>query len=157
MTDDLDRIMAVMQAAFDPAFGEAWTRRQGEDALLIGNCHYLLIGPGGDPPAPGEEAAGFSLSRHSFGEEELLLFAVAPVWRRKGLGKALLARFIAEAEARGASRILLEMRRGNSAEYLYRAMGFTPVGARKDYYRQPDGSRIDAITFAREGCTSSES
>ena len=37
--DDLDRLRAVMTAAFDPAFGEAWTRRQVEDALLIGNCH----------------------------------------------------------------------------------------------------------------------
>ena len=30
--DDLDRLMAVMNTAFDPTFGEAWTRRQVEDA-----------------------------------------------------------------------------------------------------------------------------
>ena len=33
--DDIDRLMAIMQAAFDPAYGEAWTRRQVEDALLL--------------------------------------------------------------------------------------------------------------------------
>jgi len=32
--DDVDRIMAVMHAAFPPDFGEAWTRRQVEDAQL---------------------------------------------------------------------------------------------------------------------------
>ena len=31
---DIDRIMEVMALAFDPAFGEAWTRRQVVDALM---------------------------------------------------------------------------------------------------------------------------
>ena len=68
--DDIDRIMAVMVAAFDPEYGEAWNRRQVEDALLLGNCHYLLIGENGEAPPPHEPAAGFSLSRHGFEEEE---------------------------------------------------------------------------------------
>jgi hypothetical protein len=66
--DDLDRIMAVMSAAFDPEFGEAWSRRQVEDALMIGNCHYGLAFAGGD-------CAGFFLSRAGVDEEELLLIA----------------------------------------------------------------------------------
>src|SRR5690606_29254033 len=63
MTDDLDRIMAVMDTAFDPAFGEAWTRRQVGDALAMPGTHYLLAGAGGEAPAAGEPAAGFALSR----------------------------------------------------------------------------------------------
>ena len=148
MTDDLDRIMAVMQAAFDPAFGEAWTRRQVEDALLIGNCHYRLIGADGGVPPDGEPAAGFSLSRHGFGEEELLLFAVSPEFRMRGIGRRLLEGFADDARKRGAERLLLEMRRGNPAEILYRQFGFEPVGERPNYYRSADGTRIDAITFA---------
>lgn len=146
--DDLDRIMAVMQAAFDPAFGEAWTRRQVEDALLIGNCHYMLGDLAGEALAPGAAAAGFSLSRTGFEEEELLLFAVAPEFRRRGAGGRLLDRFVATARTRGAQRILLEMRRGNSAESLYLSRGFVPIGTRTNYYRSGDGTRIDAITFA---------
>jgi ribosomal-protein-alanine N-acetyltransferase len=38
MTDHIDRLMAVMDAAFDPFFQEAWTRRQVEDALVTGMC-----------------------------------------------------------------------------------------------------------------------
>jgi ribosomal-protein-alanine N-acetyltransferase len=146
--DDLDRIMAVMQAAFDPAFGEAWTRRQVEDALLVGNCHFGLIAPNGDPPGEAGQTVGFFLSRYGFEEEELLLLAVAPDHRRLGLGARLLERFAAAARQRGARRLLLEMRRNNNAESLYRSHGFKPIGERRNYYRSPDGGRIDAITYA---------
>ena len=71
MTDDLDRIMAVMETAFDPAFGEAWTRRQVSDSLILPNSHYLLAGIAGHPPGDGEPAAGFALSRCVADEEEL--------------------------------------------------------------------------------------
>ncbi|MFM5929477.1 MAG: GNAT family N-acetyltransferase [Novosphingobium sp.] len=148
MNDDLDRIMAVMQCAFDPLYGEAWTRRQVEDALLIGNCHYLLAGEDGEEPGDGGVAVGFALSRHGFEEEELLLFAVDPAHRGKGVGSRLLARFGAAAGRRGAHRLLLEMRRGNPAERLYRTYGFAPIGERPKYYRQSNGERADAITFS---------
>ena len=148
--DDLDRIMAVMEAAFDPAYGEAWNRRQVEDALFLGNCHYGLIAPDGDEPQPDEIAAGFFMSRTAFDEEELLLIAIAPQYRRLGLGRRLLARFADAARTRGVARLLLEMRKGNPAEALYREAGFVPVGLRPNYYRMPHGERIDAITFAYE-------
>lgn len=146
--DDVDRIMAVMASAFDPAFGEAWNRRQLEDALVVGNCHYLLIGNDGSIPVPGSPIAGFSLSRYGVEEEELLLFAVDPSWRRRGLGQVLLARFAVSAAKRGARRLLLEMRQGNPAETLYRSFGFSTIGKRPAYYRGPDDTRLDALTFA---------
>lgn len=149
MMDDLDRIMAVMEAAFDPAFGEAWTRRQVGDALVLPNTHYLLAGPDGAAPREGDEAAGFVLSRGAVDEEELLLIAVDPRYRGRGVGGALLERFIAAARARGATRLFLEMRDGNPAESLYRRHGFASVGRRKAYYRRGTAAPLDAITFAR--------
>ena len=146
--EDIDRIMAVMAVAFEPGYGEAWNRRQIEDALLLGNCHYQLIDAHGGYPGAGDVAAGFSLSRPSLDEEELLLFAVDPAHRRKGLGHGMLIELAAAARARGARRLLLEMRRGNPAESLYRAFGFQPIGERPNYYRAAGGERIDAITFA---------
>jgi ribosomal-protein-alanine N-acetyltransferase len=145
--DDVDRIMAVMQAAFPPDYNEAWSRRQVEDALLIGNCHYILCDAAGDPPGDGP-ATGFALLRGGFGEEELLLFAVLPEARGRGAGTRLLARALEGARGRGSERMLLEMRRGNSAESLYRKAGFVPVGLRPNYYRTTGGTRIDAITFS---------
>ena len=146
--DQVDQIMAVMALAFDPAWGEQWSRRQVEDALLIGNCHCLLADGAGMSPAEGAAVAGFSLSRAGYEEEELLLFAVAPSHRRKGIGSTLLGRFAVAARGRGAKRLLLEMRRGNPADALYSSQGFTPIGMRPNYYRTPSGARIDAITFA---------
>lgn len=140
--------MAVMDAAFDPAYGEAWTRRQVEDALLVGNTQYRLIAATGQPPLDHEAAAGFFLSRTGFEEEELLLLGVAPQYRRLGLGRRLLDWLAHEARERGADRLLLEMRQGNPAEHLYRGFGFASIGLRPNYYRAPSGGRIDAITFA---------
>jgi ribosomal-protein-alanine N-acetyltransferase len=149
MTDDLDRIMEVMEAAFDPAFGEAWTRPQVEDALILPNTYYLLAGPDGRAPDEGGSVAGFVLSRGAADEEELLLIAVHPIHRGRGVATALLERFFAEAEARGAERLFLEMREGNPAESLYRRHGFASVGRRRAYYRRGTGAPLDAITIAR--------
>jgi ribosomal-protein-alanine N-acetyltransferase len=60
----------------------------------------------------------------------------------------MLRRTAEAAGGRGAKQLLLEMRRGNPAEALYRDFGFVPIGERRNYYRTPDGTRIDAITFA---------
>ena len=148
MINDLDRIMAVMEAAFDPAFGEAWTRRQVGDALVMPNTHYLLAGPGGEPLRVGDPVAGFALSRGAADEEELLLIAVRPDHRGRGIGSALMARFIEQARGRGAERLFLEMREGNPAESLYRRHGFATVGRRRHYYRRGSARPLDAITFA---------
>ena len=150
MSDDLDRIMAVLLAAFDPAYGEAWTRRQVGDALVLPHAHYLLAGIDGEAPGPDEPAIGFVLSRGAAGEEELLLIAVDPGYRGKGIGRKLMERFVAAATARGMDRLFLEMRDGNPADKLYRAMGFAPVGRRRQYYRAARNGPLDAITYARE-------
>ncbi|WP_086619649.1 GNAT family N-acetyltransferase [Erythrobacter tepidarius] len=149
----LDRIMAVMEAAFDPAYGEAWNRRQVADALSMPSTHALVVDGDGEllpedlasPRAP----AGFLLSRHVLDEEELLLIAVMPSCRDRGIGTILINRLFEAARARGISRIYLEMRRGNPALHLYRKLGFEPIGERPNYYRMANGERIDAITFGR--------
>lgn len=147
----LDGIMQVMEGAFDPAYREAWNRRQVNDALAMPSTHALLIDADGAPARDGRGAApaGFVLSRHAAGEEELLLIAVLPEYRMRGLGQVLIDRLFEAAATRGASRIFLEMRKGNPAIHLYRKVGFEPVGERPNYYRMNDGTRIDAITFAR--------
>lgn len=152
MIDDIDRIMTVMGGAFDPEFCEAWNRRQVEDAMQFGNCHYALAATGPRPPEDGEPAAGFFLSRTGYEEEELLLIGVLPAFRKHGLGRYLLDRLQQGAAQRGAKRLLLEMRKGNPAESLYRRFGFYPIGERRDYYRTQSGPRIDAITFACDIC-----
>ena len=149
----IDRIMVVMEAAFDPAYGEAWNRRQVADALSMPSTHALVVDGDGLLIAPddasGRTAGGFVLSRHVLDEEELLLIAVAPSCRRRGIGALLIGHLFAAARKRGVNRIYLEMRRGNPALFLYRKLGFEPIGERPNYYRMANGERIDAITFGR--------
>ena len=151
----VNRIMRVMEAAFDPAFGEAWNRRQVADALTMPNTHALVIDESGeeivsepgtaDPRTP----VGFVLTRHAADEEELLLIGVAPQHRGKGLAQILIDRMFGSAQNRGVARVFLEMRDGNPAVHLYRKVGFEPIGQRPHYYRLSSGERVDAITFGK--------
>lgn len=153
------RIMTVMEAAFDPAYGEAWNRRQISDALLMPSTHALVVDDRGEAiegdgldtnsPLSIHSPAGFVLTRKAADEEELLLIAVLPEHRRRGLGETLIQLLFEQARARGTGKIFLEMRQGNPAVHLYEKVGFRPIGKRPNYYRLASGGRVDAITFGR--------
>lgn len=147
--DLLDNIMAIMDAAFDPAFGEAWTRSQLLGSIVLPNTHCGLVDEHGQSMDGRGPAAGFYLSRNAFDEEELLMLGVHPDARRRGLATILLDDLAAGARSRGVESLFLEMREGNPAEILYRNWGFQPVGRRRDYYKGANGERIDAITFRK--------
>ncbi len=147
MMDDVDRIMRVMDAAFDPQWGEAWSRRQVEDALQFAHTHSQLIQINGSFEVNEGPAAGFTLSRRVADEEELLLIAVDPAYRKRGIGAALIAKLVTNARLAGVTRLFLEMRDNNPAESLYLAAGFKPIGRRTDYYKLTSGRCIDAITL----------
>lgn len=149
MNDDLDRLMAVMEASFDPHYREAWNRRQVSDSLAMPSTFMLLVDARGELPDAGDDAAGFVLARQAADEIELLLIAVHPDHRGKGLGRKLLRQFFSVSEQRSATSVFLEMRANNPAEKLYRSEGFEQIGLRRDYYRTVTGATIDALTFAR--------
>lgn len=141
---DLDGVMSIMSQAFDPAFGEAWTRAQ---------CAGILPMPGVRLTIAEDdkgEAVGFSLHRTVTDEAELLLLAVSPNARKQGIGKNLLDRFVADAERDGVRQVHLEVRENNQALGMYRSAGFRPLGRRKDYYSGKSGNSFDALTFARK-------
>lgn len=97
-----------------------------------------------------EGDAGFLLGRAAAGEAELLTLAVAPMARRRGLGRRLVARFLYQSRLLGAGRAFLEVSAGNAAGIaLYESAGFVRVGLRRGYYGTPEGARIDALVLAR--------
>jgi [ribosomal protein S18]-alanine N-acetyltransferase len=139
---DLDAVMRVMDDSFDPAYGEAWTAPQ---------CAGLMPMPGVwlSLAREGDELVGFALARVVVDEAELLLLAVKRHGQRRGIGAALLDRFISIAADRGADRLHLEVRDGNHAVKLYSRWGFVEVGRRINYYSGRDGQVYDALTLAR--------
>lgn len=136
----IDFVMAVMDCAFDSNFGEAWRREQCLGILGLPSVWLSLC-------MDNEKAAGFTLTRIIADEAELLLIAVVPEMRGRGVGRLLLENTINRAAREGATRLHLEMRDGNPALSLYRRVGFTPVGRRHDYYRGKFGQSFDALTL----------
>ncbi len=137
--DGLAEVMPVMERAFDPQFGEAWTAAQCTGVLAMPGAQ-LLIARSPDP-------VGFALIRCVIDEAELMLLAVVPEARGQGIGQALLQHSIASAKASRASTCFLEVRRNNPALVFYEKSGFEQVGVRRDYYRRSDGQRHDALTY----------
>jgi len=68
-------------------------------------------------------------------EAHISTLAVAPPYRRRGVGELLLLTMIEEAERRGAATVTLEVRVSNlPAQRLYEKYGFTIQGRRARYY-----------------------
>lgn len=139
---DLAAVEPIMQAAFDPRYGEAWTRGQCTGVLAMPGVTLTIAELDGAP-------AGFAIVRAIMDEAELLLLAVDPKTRRRGIGSALLRAVVADATARGGAKLHLEVRAGNDAAALYRKAGFKKIGERRDYYRGTNGKLFDAHTFVR--------
>lgn len=76
---------------------------------------------------------------------EIDLVAVDPAQRRRGVGRALLEGFLAEAVVAGARECRLELAGDDAAALgLYVGVGFVVVGRRERYY--PDGA--DALLLS---------
>lgn len=139
---DTAAVMQVMEAAFDPAYGEAWTTAQLLTLFALPSARVCAAWDGDRP-------CGFSAARIAGPESELLLLAVDPAWRGRGIGKLLMADWQDWAKAQGAVEYFLEMRADNDAIHLYEATGFSECGRRPAYYRGGDGIVRDAITMRR--------
>jgi ribosomal-protein-alanine acetyltransferase len=86
------------------------------------------------------EVAGFLFWRQVAPEEaEILNVAVSPEYRGQGLGTRLVERF----QNMWEGTCFLEVRETNQAgRKLYEKMGFSKVGERPDYYRNPPETAI---------------
>ena len=59
-------------------------------------------------------------------------------FRRIGVGRSLMEAAMDEASRRGVAHVILEVRASNeAAQLLYKDLGFSFIGRRRDYYRLP--------------------
>jgi ribosomal-protein-alanine N-acetyltransferase len=122
-------------------FDEGWDAEVFEAFLASPTCFGILAERAG-------AAVGFVLLRVVADEGEILTLAVAPEWRREGVGTLLMRNGLAAACDRGARRIVLEVAVDNgAAQHLYRALGFVAVGVRHRYYGRDDAD-ILALTLS---------
>lgn len=88
-------------------------------------------------------------------ELEIDNLVVAKAVRQQGIGRALLAEGLQQAQFRGANQAFLEVREGNIAALnLYRTFGFNLIGRRRGYYHDPsEGAlvlRLDLLQVASD-------
>lgn len=134
---DLAAIMDLERRSFPT---DAWSEDAMAAELLSDHNHYLVDDEGG-------RVVGYGGLRALRGgaDADIQTIALEEALRGHGRGRALLRALIAEAVARGARELFLEVRADNPvAEGLYASEGFTELGRRPHYY-QPDD--VDAVVM----------
>lgn len=96
----------------------------------------------------GERLAGYVGSQTVLGESDMMNVAVDGAYRHQGVGKMLIEALIEHLKARESHCLTLEVRDSNTpARNLYASLGFSQIGRRKNYYRNP---REDALILRKE-------
>jgi len=118
-----------------------WSKRVFIDCLRAGYQCWVL--------GNSDQLIGHGVMSVAIGESHLLTLCVHPDFQRAGHGRRILQFLLERAQRDDAEVCFLEVRHSNeAAKSLYRAMGFLPIGERKNYYPASDG-REDAIIMSR--------
>ncbi len=124
--------------------GECGSDRWGEDAFLpefkknsVVMCCEL-----------DDNIVAFAVVGVSYEEGYLHLVATDSAYRNLGIATRLLAECERECAAKGAEKILLDVRVSNiNAVNLYKKLGYTTLCTRKSFYSHPTE---DGFTMAKE-------
>lgn len=128
------QIAALEKAIFSDAWSEKSIASELENELSL----WLVA-------LDGDTVAGYIGSQTVLGEADMLNLAVAPKYRRQGVGRKLVEELVTKLDAHC---LTLEVRLSNQpAQTLYESMGFVQVGRRKNYYEKP---REDALILRKE-------
>lgn len=113
-------------------FDEPWTKGMfAGDLSSEYTCYFAAIDNG-------NKVVGYAGMWISFDEGQITNVAVHPDLRRKNIATDLLSRLFEVCRQRGLKSITLEVRQSNEkAINLYEKNGFSPVGMRKNYYKNP--------------------
>ena len=95
-----------------------------------------------------DRVTGYVGSQTVVGETDMMNIAVHPDFRRRGIAEALVIALVEELKKQESRCLTLEVRASNeSAQKLYEKLGFSQIGRRPKYYRNP---REDALILRKE-------
>jgi ribosomal-protein-alanine N-acetyltransferase len=127
--EDLNAIATIESESFS----DPWSERSFAEILLSPAAIFLVAAR-----SDSKKIVGYVIALVVANEAEILNLATDVSLRRQGIGGELLDAGIAAVDARGAGQIFLEVRESNQpALALYRSRGFSPIGQRRKYYRNP--------------------
>ena len=137
---DAPRLAQLHGASFHRGWGE------GEFEVMLAERNTLV-----HRLRAGRKVIGFAVSRMAADEAEILSIAVAASHRGRGLSRDLLLTHLGHLAGRGVRTVFLEVEENNQpARRLYERSGFTVVGRRERYYRQPSGEQLNALLMRRD-------
>jgi ribosomal-protein-alanine N-acetyltransferase len=135
--DDVDDLLTIEQAAT----AYPWSREQFASGLAAKEFGWGV--------EIDRRMIGFAIFSAVLDEVTLLDIAMHPDFQRQGLARKLLVVALRELPLRAGARCLLEVRASNDpAITLYKSLGFTEDGRRRNYYPSHNG-REDALLMSR--------
>ena len=122
-------------------FADPWSEMS--IASELGNIwSYWLVAEDGD------RVVGYIGTQSRIDETDVMNIAVHPDWRRRGIAQSLIECLVKELKNRGSHALMLEVRASNSSAIaLYEKLGFSQVGCRRNYYRNP---KEDALILRKD-------
>lgn len=123
--EDVEAVAAMEEALFS----DAWSRNSLKN-MTDSRCDfgYVCVGPNG--------ILAYCLVRQVLDEGEILRIATSKNCQRRGFAEQLLRGLMTELSP--VTIWNLEVRESNyPAIHLYEKLGFSPIGVRKNYYREP--------------------
>jgi len=134
---DVSRVAALEKLCFSDPWSENSVASELKNPLSL----WLVA-------VEGEFVAGYVGSQTVMDETDMMNVAVHPDFRRRGIAEMLVTALVDALKQRGSRCLTLEVRASNEpARTLYEKLGFSQVGLRKNYYRNP---REDALILRKE-------
>ena len=122
-------------------FSDPWSEKSVASELTNPLSLWLVA-------VEGERVAGYVGSQSVMGESDMMNVAVHPDFRRQGVAELLVKELVATLAEKGNYCLTLEVRASNTpAISLYEKLGFSRIGLRKNYYRNP---KEDALILRKE-------
>jgi len=144
---DVPAMVAIERASFS----DPWTASAIAATLRFDHMRVLVAEERGAGELGGDGAGrplGYVVAMIAGPEAEIADLAVSPDARRRGIGRALIDRLLADLETEGVLAVFLEVRESNhAARTLYESRAFRGIGRRRRYYRLPPE---DALLLKRE-------
>lgn len=147
LVDAVDSGAAVSFVTITPGEAEAWWRRQLAKPAS-GAIHLVARDAEGIVASVQLHPAWAPNQPHHADVSKLIVHRRA---RRRGLGAAMMAAVEREAAAAGFRLLVLDSKRGDAGERLYRKLGWSVVGTIPRFALDTDGRTLhDTVVFYKE-------
>ena len=126
---DAQAIAVLARDEIEHGLGWSWTPARVQHCIRDPRSNVIVA-------RDGASVIGFALMSYDAEHAHLLLFGVAPAWRRRGVASALWAWLEATLRTAGIRSAQVELRASNlAARAFYERVGFEQVNATQRYYR----------------------